>query len=103
MEQVSLSDISVEEGGSSDDEDETPGVDTGSGPGLPAKLPHNQETEEADDEDDGPAWGTDGPSAPGGPWRCPACGELSDICYRCSECGKDLAGETSKGSTQTGT
>lgn len=26
---------------------------------------------------------------------CPTCGEESDECYRCTECGRDLAGETS--------
>lgn len=23
--------------------------------------------------------------------RCPACDELSEVCYRCEHCGKDLA------------
>jgi len=25
------------------------------------------------------------------PWECPACGAASEVCYRCSECGHDLA------------
>jgi len=30
--------------------------------------------------------------------ECPSCGNISDKCYRCDECGKDLAGD----SNQTG-
>jgi|GEM_PF-5759219 len=30
----------------------------------------------------------------GGPWRCPSCRTASLLCYRCSACGRDLAGET---------
>jgi DNA-directed RNA polymerase subunit RPC12/RpoP len=26
--------------------------------------------------------------------ECPACGADSELCYRCSECGRDLAGDT---------
>ena len=38
-------------------------------------------------------------NAPGGPWDCPNCGpDASGVCYRCSECGKDLVSAgTSKG------
>lgn len=31
----------------------------------------------------------------GGPWTCKACGGPSYLCYRCSACGKDLAGKGS--------
>jgi hypothetical protein len=26
-------------------------------------------------------------------WYCPCCGGTSTQCYRCSECGHDLAGQ----------
>lgn len=26
-------------------------------------------------------------------WDCPRCGEVTDRCYRCSECGADIAGK----------
>jgi len=29
----------------------------------------------------------------GGPWKCRACGTASLLVYRCSACGRDLAGE----------
>lgn len=29
----------------------------------------------------------------GGPWPCEACGGPSYLCYRCSQCGRDLASE----------
>ena len=31
----------------------------------------------------------------GNRYECRACGALSNDCYRCSECGHDLAGEES--------
>lgn len=27
-------------------------------------------------------------------YHCTACGGESDVCYRCTECGRDLAGDT---------
>lgn len=40
----------------------------------------------------------------GGPWGCPACGGPSYLTYRCSSCGKNLAGEekSSAGRSQGG-
>jgi len=32
--------------------------------------------------------------AEGGPWRCGSCDAPSYLCYRCSRCGRDLAGDT---------
>jgi hypothetical protein len=31
--------------------------------------------------------------AEGGPWYCAACDGPSYLCYRCSKCGRDLAGD----------
>jgi hypothetical protein len=31
----------------------------------------------------------------GGPWPCGSCNAPSYLCYRCSMCGRDLAGEGS--------
>ena len=35
--------------------------------------------------------------AKGGPWRCPSCAAASYLCYRCSICGRDLAGDGGTG------
>lgn len=29
----------------------------------------------------------------GGPWKCETCDAASLLCYRCSKCGADLAGD----------
>ena len=37
----------------------------------------------------------------GGPWLCPSCDRASYLCYRCSRCGHDLAGETMTSGRET--
>lgn len=37
--------------------------------------------------------GTDGRE----PTECDTCGKLSDDCYRCEHCGKDLTGQANEG------
>lgn len=39
------------------------------------------------------------PVSGGGDVECPACGEVSDVCYRCDSCGRDLA--SADASTET--
>lgn len=94
MTQATLGDISVEEGGSSDEEDETPRVDPAKRSGLPRRLPHNQETEDEDDEEDDPDPMFRGPRVHG---PCPVCGERSPVSWRCVDCGKLFDGVTTKG------
>lgn len=36
----------------------------------------------------------------GGPWPCGACDSPSYLCYRCSSCGHDLAGDGSTAGRQ---
>jgi len=56
---------------------------------TPADLPGHRYLRESH-----PEWSASLASiqAKGGPWGCPACGTASMLCYRCSRCGADLAG-----------
>lgn len=36
----------------------------------------------------------------GGPWNCQGCGGPSYLSYRCSKCGRDLAGDGTSASIQ---
>lgn len=38
----------------------------------------------------------------GGPWWCSSCDGPSMLCYRCSRCGRDLAGDTTTQGRQPG-
>lgn len=98
MPQSTLSDISDTEGGSSDDEDENPGVTREWSSSLPRKFDHNREDDEDEDEGDDEEEPLDpmfrGPRRYG---PCPICGELSPVSWRCVDCGKLFDDMTTKG------